>query len=91
MFIEDCEYDPCENDGECIPGDRINTCECLEDFKGPVCEHCNSTGCKDCFFDISENHTICTSCLDGYVHSYNDCSKSYLLNRPVLVNVMDML
>ena len=35
---DDCESNPCENDGKCVDGVASYTCECVEGFTGFNCE-----------------------------------------------------
>ena len=73
--IKSCEFDPCENEGTCVEGEKINTCSCLEDFKGSVCESCNSMSCRECTYNETLNKTDCYDCHDGYFLSSAECGE----------------
>jgi hypothetical protein len=34
--IDDCEPDPCMNNGTCIDGDNLYVCTCIQGYQGTV-------------------------------------------------------
>ena len=55
--IDDCQTNPCLNDGKCVDGVNSYTCDCTHGFTGINCE----ISTKSCFYiliiDCSKNHS----------------------------------
>ena len=49
-FVDPCDSGPCQNGGECVPGEGLEyTCRCPEEFEGDRCEKRKSK----CAYDIT--------------------------------------
>ncbi|XP_039329279.1 coagulation factor X [Saimiri boliviensis] len=74
---DQCEGDPCQNQGKCRDGLGQYTCTCLEGFEGKNCELFTRKLCSldngDCdqFCHEEQNSVVC-SCASGYILADDD-------------------
>lgn len=61
--MNDCEENPCANDGTCVDLVDGYKCNCLPGFEGKNCQHMTD----DCKSDPCLNGATCLDELDGYV------------------------
>lgn len=61
--INDCEENPCSNDGTCVDLIDGYKCNCQPGFEGKNCQHMTD----DCKSEPCQNGATCIDELDGYV------------------------
>lgn len=71
---DQCENNPCQNQGLCQDGLKEYTCTCLEGFEGKNCEFFTRKLCSldngDCeHFCLEEQNSVVCSCATGYTLS----------------------
>lgn len=63
MDINDCEENPCLNDGTCVDLVDGYKCNCLPGYEGKNCQHTSD----DCKSEPCQNGASCVDELDGYL------------------------
>ena len=62
VAIDNCDPNPCQNDGNCIDGINSFTCDCEDGFSGDVCE----INIDDCLPDPCVNGGTCTDGINTF-------------------------
>ena len=70
--INECDSNPCVNDGTCTDGDNLFTCACAAGFMGDACEQS-----KIIFSTQYTFHTKTTSPMQYFAINYEMIMKSY--------------
>ncbi|XP_060576588.1 neurogenic locus protein delta-like isoform X2 [Ruditapes philippinarum] len=76
---DQCQSNPCLNNGTCVDGDRSYTCNCTERWSGINCE----IDIDECLYQPCENNGECVNEINGFVCFCADGYEGYRCQNEV--------
>ena len=79
VAVDNCDPNPCQNDGNCIDGINSFTCDCEDGFSGDICEvnidECASFPCLNGGTCIDGVNTFTCQCVPDFTGVACETSK----------------
>ena len=79
VAIDNCDPNPCQNDGNCTDGINSFTCDCEDGFSGDICEvnneDCSPNPCLNGGTCIGGADILTCQCVPGFTGATCNTSK----------------